>query len=1184
MKLYKVMKKKCFYGRGVPFVNLKKLFLMTKLSFLLIVYLNLGVLAGGHTQNVKVSLNMHNVTLEQVFRELKAQTGLRFFYSVEKVRGERKVKVKVNELELKEVLEKILEGTRLTYSIREGVIVIKENEHRGMNLPVVKRLKGTVTDKEGNPIPGVSVFIKGTNIGMATDVNGIFELPVSEKSALVLVFSFVGMKTQELKYTGQETIRITMEEEKSELGEVVCTGYQTLSRERVTGSFSVISNEQIENKTPMNFMERLEGMAPGLFIHKGEYSIRGISTFDDAKPLVVVDGFPIDGNIESVNPNDIDQVTILKDAAAASIWGAKASNGVVVITTKSGKTAGKGGRKYINYSNDFLFEAKPDYSYLDYADAAATVYTQREAAPYLGIYNYPSFMSWSIYTPVQKIYEDNLRNIDLNDPANADKVAKAEQEFGRLSRLNNGKQLKDKLLKMMFQQQHNFTISGSSERSAHYISVNYNSERGKYVGYKKQNMIFNFKEIITLLPKLTATFGANLSFSKGTDTNVESEWFKLCTYDMLADESDNPLPIYYKKSRDEIDYVKSIGGMDETYVPLKELNNYEKKNKDNNNRLFGVLNYKIGDFLGIDVRYQMERGYTKNRKYSSPDSWEVANLYNSFAYWDNKELKSLIPRGGILEETKGELESYSFRASVDFSKSFGKHELNVVVGGERSAVRNSASSLKKLGYDRQTLLHEPVDFTGLANFKDYKSLYMGTSGLMPEKFDHFTEIEDRFVAFFGNLSYLLNNRYSLTASARIDQSNLFGTDPKYRYRPLWSTGVGWDVSKENFFKADWVNRLHFRFTYGTNGYASKKAGPFLVLSQGRGMLVGEMSNSIYSYPNDKLRWEKTATYNMAVDYTLFDNRLSGKLEYYIRKSSDVLGIVEKDPTLGMRSLTENTASISNKGLELELNSVNISGQDFKWTSHLIFSYNKNKITNVVPDIDLEDASKWVYGVLNIKGKPKDSFYRYRWAGLSSNGDPQVYDAAGKIVRPESYEDMNDKNALVYKGTIHPVYTASFTNVLSYKGLELSLMFIMNGGHKMKNDIFDGKVPGRMAIHKDAVHAWHEAGDEKRTDIPRLEYGDYFGGAYSRYFYSSADIHILNATYIKLREVLLTYRLPDSMFRKLPVSSVRLKAQVRNLWYWAANKEGIDPEVHDYATGVRGLPMTPTWALGLNITF
>ncbi|MEG2340689.1 MAG: SusC/RagA family TonB-linked outer membrane protein [Odoribacter sp.] len=1176
------MKKKCYYGRGVPKVNLKKLFLMTKIGFLLVVCLHLSAFAEGYGQKGKVSLDLHNVTLEEVLKELKQQTGMRLFYSVEKMKGEKIAQVKVDEISLDEALQKILKGTRLTYSIQEDVIVIQEIAG-GLSASSVHQIKGKVKDLKGNPLPGVSVFVKGTTVGIATDVNGVFKIPVNNTENLTLVFSFIGMKTKELKYNGQAMLEVVLEEDQAELNEVVCTGYQTLSRERVTGSFSVISGEQIENKTPMNFMERLEGMSSGLFIHKGEYSIRGISTFDDAKPLVVVDGFPIEGDVETINPNDIDQVTILKDAAAASIWGAKASNGVVVITTKSGRTSGDDGRRYINYTDDFQFEAIPDYDYLDNASPAASLQLEREAAPHSGVYNVPEYMYFSVYSPVQKIYEDYLRDVDVNDPANAGKVTKAEELYAQLGKLDNRQQLKDALLKSMFRQQHNFTISGSTDKNAHYISVNYNSEQGGYVGYKKQNMLFSIKEIVQILPKLSATFGANISFTKGTDSNVDREWFNLKPYDMLADENGNALPIYYKKSVAEIDYLKGVGAMDESIAPLNELNNYSKQNKSNNNRLFAVLNYKMLDCLSVDVRYQMERGYDKDTKYSSPDSWAVANLYNQYTYREDGVVNSLIPKGGMYEESKGETESYSLRASIDFNKTFGKHELNVVAGGERSAVRHTITRVKKLGYDKQTLLHEPVDFTGLANFLEYDKLY-DIYGSMPNEFDNFSDVEDRFVAFFGNLSYLLDGKYSLTGSARIDQSNLFGTDPKYRYTPLWSVGAGWDISKENFFSVDWVDRLHFRTTYGINGYASKMAGPFLVLMRQHSYFVGEMGNAVISFPNDKLRWEKTATTNFAVDYSFLNNRIEGKLEYYIRKTSDVLGVVQKDPTLGMRSLTENTASISNKGIELELNTVNISNKNFKWTSHLIFSYNKNKVTNVVTDIDASAAYQWTWDVINVKGKPKDSFYRYRWAGLSAAGDPQVYDAAGKVVRPQEYTDMNDKDALVYCGTIHPLYTGSFTNVLSYKGFELSLMFVMNGGHKMMNDLFSGQRPGSTAIHKDVAKMWRNPGDELHTNVPRIDYDDYYGGAYSRSFYSGADINILDATYIKLRELLLTYKLPSELFRKLPVSGVRLKTQVRNLWYWAANKEGIDPEVHEYAGGVRNLPITPTWTFGVNITF
>lgn len=370
------MKKNEVYGRSVP-INFNPLFRVMKLCLLFTVMLNLSVVAATNAQLKKVSLIMENAELRQVFKKIKQQTGVRFFYNEEKLKNIGNRRIEIHDLELEKALDEILEGTELTYTFLRDVVVIKDRENSREVLETLmqqKRLiRGIVKDEKGITLPGVSVIVKGTQTGVATDINGRFEIKVDDEPNLILQFSFVGMKTKEIKIGNNQELKVVLESAAESLDEVIVTGYQTISKERTTGSFGVITPRNIETKLQSNLSSVLEGQATGVVLDKdGKIEIRGVSTFNaENEPLVVLDGYPIEGGLESINPENIENITVLKDGVAASIYGSRAANGVIVVTT----TRGAADRFNVSYKGIVSTILKPQLSKLnrastsDYIDA-----------------------------------------------------------------------------------------------------------------------------------------------------------------------------------------------------------------------------------------------------------------------------------------------------------------------------------------------------------------------------------------------------------------------------------------------------------------------------------------------------------------------------------------------------------------------------------------------------------------------------------------------------------------------------------------------------------------------------------------------------------------------------------------------------------------------------------------------
>ena len=490
-----------------------------------------------------------------------------------------------------------------------------------------------------------------------------------------------------------------------------------------------------------------------------------------------------------------------------------------------------------------------------------------------------------------------------------------------------------------------------------------------------------------------------------------------------------------------------------------------------------------------------------------------------------------------------------------------------------------------MGFDESTLAYKPIDPTALTKLKGTESLAGNFSWSFTGN-NWINEIENRYVSFYANAAYAFDSKYNLTASIRVDQSNLFGTDPRYQYRPLWSVGGAWHIAKERFLagKLSWLNALTLRATYGIGGNVPRGASPYVTLKAAQyNPWSKDFMAEIKSPPNYTLRWEKTATTNLGLDFSVLNNRLSGSIEVYRKHSTDLLAQRDADPTLGFKQLTLNYGNMTNKGIEVSLNSVNLQTRNLRWTTGLNFGYNKNMLD------DVEDSNPNVHsytsGFAAVKGHPLGAIFSFQYAGLSpTDGTPRYYVEGGSKTEAQ----VSNLSDLVYSGTRHPTYSGSFSNTVAYKDFELSFMLVFYGGNVLRTEPAPFvSEPSHLNPNKEMRNIWRQPGDERNPDATPAFTGYALDLATMKHPWYAADRHVFKADYAKLRHLSLTYRVPQRLVSKCGLAQLAFTLQGQNLLSWTANKYGVDPEAlgtTGYGWGMRTIPTPATWTFGLSATF
>lgn len=1146
-------------------------------------------------QDVRITLTVENQTLKNVIVALEQQTEFTFLYSSTHIDMQQKISFVAKDEPLKSVLDNICKQARLDYSIEnKQILFVNKTKSDKSKTDEAFDLQGSIFEPDGSPLIGAYIKVKGTNKTAVSDINGHYSIK-GISPGQVLVISYLGKETIEKTIiSGQNVVNMTLYDKENLLDDVVVTGYQVISKERATGAYSILSSKDFANNTKTDITSIMEGMVPGLNNDGEGFNpstiIRGVSSIEVGnQPLYIVDGFPFEGyddgrnvNILSViNPSDIANITVLKDAAAASIYGARAANGVIVITTKNGKR----GKVKVNYNSSLQIKEASSLKHLNLMNSSElvdyfhTVYnTVDPVSGFPWKYNYLDVNPDAYMDPIYKSLVDNEFGI-IDD-------TELSKRLDYYRSLDNRKQIYDSFSRTAMTHQHNVSVSGGSDIHRFYLSFNYlgNYDNNKYQSYEKYG--FNTKNDFNISSKLKAFVNLSVDYTTNKEQNYSgSSYLDMLTdypsYHMLKDENGDLRSWNMSKTEERQKELIALGLKDESYYPTLDAKNSIHKVRTNYVRVQGGITWNIFDGLTANGLFQMETSSTKNDKHYQPNSYYMRSNINNAAQIDKKTgvITFNIPDGGRLDAKRGDMKSYLARLQFDYSKSFydDLHSITALAGAERRRIHGTSVSNVYLGYKTNGMSHIVYDPDKLTDLKGTEALGGSYKNLGIKNAIGVTDSEDRYVSFYANALYSFDNRYNISGSFRVDESNLLDRKSNNKYRPVWSIGAGWHISSEPFMQnVSWIDMLSLRLTYGLGGNTARISPHTMVFSLGKDSKTGEEAFNIRYPANPDIRWEKTATTNVGLDFAILNSRLRGSIDVYKRHTTDLLGEKFSDITNGPDLIYKNYGKMDNSGVEFSLNTVNIKSKDFEWNTTLTFSYNKNKLLEFEGTEQITEMYL-MPGVLAI-GKPIHSMYSTRFAQLDENGDALFYNRDNELT---VFSDL-EIDDLVYSGTTTPKYTTALFNSLSYKDFTFSFKLVHYGGHVLRDQSVQALHGFEDSnFNRKSLNFWKEPGDENDlTKSPRISLENFMPLGWN-----SREQNVKKANFIKLRSISLSYRLPKPLLRRIGIEQVVLTSQIDDLAWWSANGD-IDPEYYHLVSGyyIPSPRPKPTISFGLNLSF
>ncbi|MCK9181075.1 MAG: SusC/RagA family TonB-linked outer membrane protein, partial [Bacteroides sp.] len=944
------MKKTLFYRLRIPINYLQKCNVM-KLFIFFLFFLNLTLSANAISQEIKITLNMSNAKLETLIKELKKQTNMRFFYSVEKLDLQGPKTVYLKNTSLKESLTSILNGTSLTYSINKNVVVIKDVDSIINDKVETTIIKGKVIDINGDLLPSVTVIVKGSFIGTTTNINGEYKLKVLDTKGLILVYSFVGMHTKEVAYSGENIINIVLVNKVENIKEIVITGYQKIEKRKLSSSIVSLRGDDILEGAALSLDNMLQGKISGLSVlnptstvgASPKIRIRGASSISgNREPVWVVDGIVLDdpvpisptelnsldninliGNaISSLNPDDIDRIDILKDASATAIYGVKAANGVIVVTTKRGKF----GKARVNYSTNLTFMERPTYNKLHRMNSKERIEVSEEAFERgLTYRNAPAHVSYE-----GALYDLFAKNISYDEFLEKVKFYK-EQNTDWL----------DELFRTSFSQTHNISLSGANTNTNYYFSGAYKKANGNF----KDNSLEQYNGLLKLSSNL------NEKLRVGVDMRVSSskKKYQHSSIDPFkyAYQTSRAIPLYNKDG--SLSYYNNSQGhaVPLVYNGLNELEHSGKVIENQSLNFNARVNYKILPELVFNGIVSLSRNNTYQKEWFDDKTWYAAslrylNLGDKFpGKLDDPFYTSQcsLPYGGQLTNNDTKQTSYTIRADVNYNKIFNRvHDFSITVGTEIKSNIYEGIKTNQMGYlpDRgENFLDIDV-----IKFPLYQERVEALKNVI-------TDNTFNMLSFYGTMTYAYDSRYIANFNIRADGSNKFGQDKSTKFLPIWSLSGRWNVHNEKFFKSvKWVDQLSFRASYGIQGNVSSNQTPNLIAILGTSdKTSGYNISTLDKLPNPNLKWEKTTSIDFAIEFSLFKGLVNASFDYYNKKGKDM--IVSKDVSLstGSNSMTLNAGNIENKGFDFNVIVNLISTKDISWGISLNGGCNKNTVTD-----------------------------------------------------------------------------------------------------------------------------------------------------------------------------------------------------------------------------------------------
>ncbi len=1177
-------------------MKLTTLFLLTALT----------VMHAGTTysQKNKISFNASNMTVAKVIERLEYTTDYRFVYNVRSVDLNRVIDVNAYEASIEVILNKIFNNTSTDFKVSGNHIILTPRkiaaEKPEEKKPVADFIvKGRVTDEKGMPLVGAAISDNGSGRGVNTDFNGEYQI-IAVSSETTLAFAYLGYVRQEIKVEGRSVINVVLKEDVLELeGLVLKTGYQDISEEKATGSFSSLKAKDYQEQRLSSLDKILEGRIVGY----QDGRIRGTTSMNTnaMAPLYVIDGFPVENtrltpystieeNLPSLNLEDIETITVLKDAAASSIYGARAANGVVVITTKKAKA----GRTNISFSSNLTVTPYRNYTgnLTDSADIISLERGWADGNPNLKTANASTYaqslLNNAVYTSLgmQTIlngYAGNISQTEMNN---------------RLNQLGSqGYRYYDDVAKYakrdQYFMQHNLSLGKATENNTFNASVTYKDNQLVDRYSENQSVGINLKNTTQINNWLSLDLGSYTNFGKGDTQSYlpinpssisYNPGYKWQPYNQLVnDDGTNFVSTAASRYNNfTLNSMQTYGLYNMDITPMDELGRNLIENKSFLNRTYAKFNVKFSKAFTYNAMFQYEFASDRASQLFAKESYYVRNKVNGMVTIANNKAVYNLPYGDIVKNTDQFSNAYNFRQQLNFNQTFAeKHDFSAIAGMEIRHSKQEYNDNTRYGYDSQTLGFAPVNQADL--LKVYGTVFGGY--MVQDEFSLEKELQNRYVSVYGTGGYTYDKRYTLSGSIRWDRSNLWGTDSKYQNKPTWSTGAGWNIDKESFFDVAWVDAIKLRASYGIGGNIAKDSAPYLTAYYNSNSNVGGNQGTVSKRPNPELSWEKTTTTDIGLDFSFFKSRLSGTLDLYNKKGENLLASSQGIPTegWGYSTYTLNNGAMTNKGIEVTLRGTIVKTPSFSWDAAVLYAYNKNEVDYVnvtAPVYYLQLDYPQAYPRI---GNSFNTIYGYKWAGLSSTGIPQVYDASGTAVKynPGQVDAIKDFGSTV------PTQSGSFHTSANYKNFSLSALFIYELGHKIRNTFlpmlnnsYNGAAGGYVTdisvVNNHIADRWMKPGDEAFTNVPRAvyEYDPEFNSD-SRDIYRYADINILDASNVRLSNISLAYQMPKDIIKRVKLDGVRFNLNAENVYTFAKSRD---------AKYMLGGFQSPSFVMGVNVNF
>lgn len=1048
-------------------------------------------------------------------------------------------------------------------------------------------VSGTAKDTSGHPVSGASVAVLNRPLSTVSDILGNFSLRGHIIPGDTILITAIGYDTARYAFSGQQRLEIILAQSANAISEVLvfATGYTGLPKERATGSFVQIDNEQLNRRVSPDLISRLEDITSSFYMDRrieGEprLSVRGRSTiFANDQPLIVLDNFPYDGDLNNINPNDVESVTILKDAAAASIWGVRAGNGVIVITTKQGK---RNQQLKIDFNANTTIGERPDVYYSpSFIGASDFMEVER------WLYNQDYYASWLTdrnHKPLSPLVELLTTTNNESD---------ISQRIAEWSRYDIRDHYHKYLLRPSVNQQYGLSFKGGADRSAYSLTTGYDNLVSSQVGNKSNrltvngNMSFNPLRDMEITGKLVYTMTNATNNGIGTTIDVSSGSMGIYPYAQLLDKQGNHLAIEQNYRNLYKEDMESQGLLDWAYRPLDEIDLRKITRTGHEIRLNTGLRYALPLNLSTEIRYQYHLSQGTENSLYGKDSYFVRNLVNRYTDISGTNPMQKIPNGAIRNRSTSEGLSHTGRLQMNYNNTWsdGRHDLHALAGFEMrqyTVKTNGANTV--YGYDQNVLTSSPVNFN-----EQYTTLPANNTALIPGGLS-IGETLDRFRSYFANASYTYLGRYIVSGSARVDQSNYFGVRTNQKSVPLWSTGLAWNVHDEDFIDKSVFPILKLRATYGYNGNLDRSVTAFTTAYYMFDSYVGARNAYISNPANPELRWEKIAMMNIGLDFK-FAGLLTGSLDYYTKKGNDMIGFASLDPTTGVSNPATNSygykgnfASTVARGIDLDFRSLPVKiANGLSWSGNILFSFVHDEVTSY--DIKSSSSAYLSQGagllrnpqfITPLEGSPVYGVYAYRWGGLDpSDGSPVGYVDGEESKDYSKIVSQTPVDDLLFMGRSLPSSFGTIGNTIQYRDFSLSFNITYKFGHfYRRGGLSYGGLFSNWQGHEDYTRRWQSPGDETKTSVPSMPDPAISNLSGRDSFYLQSEIHVEKGDNIRLQDIQAAYKIKAVGFLSKN-SSVQIYGYVNNIGtIWKASSLRLDPDFD------RRGPMPASIALGI----